>query len=428
MNQTTNDYVHNKHRNGFGANTMMYGTNELSYGLTSLYERLYGSNAALQTNTGVPSNVMYGGFQPQQKKTFVGSSAPESLLSMALYDLEPNHLPFLPAGMGTATGNYPINHFPHQQQPQQPRFQGMTGACLPATTSGSFHPVEDYKDLTLREILDLSDDFLFPEDQTPPLGNDTYQSGMHKENVDRPYLATSDSTLRLNSVDASTASFSDSPYSVLPSTSNLEEYVADVNVSGAVPSAISPKKRVRDDHSQFLDEDEDDCEDGSDKDGRRFRPYQAGQWAEKFEELCHYRQENGHCLVPHTYGANLALARWVKRQRYQYKLMVEGKQSTMTPERVTALEDIGFVWDSQGAAWAERLQELAVFHSTFRHCNVPSNYHANPQLATWVKCQRRQYKLHIEGKPSNMTSSRVRELESLGFEWELRAYKKSNSL
>ena len=30
---------------------------------------------------------------------------------------------------------------------------------------------------------------------------------------------------------------------------------------------------------------------------------------------------------------NIGLARWVKRQRYQYKLMVDGKQSTMTAER-----------------------------------------------------------------------------------------------
>lgn len=158
---------------------------------------------------------------------------------------------------------------------------------------------------------------------------------------------------------------------------------------------------------------------------RRFRPYQAGQWSEKFEELCQYRETMGHCLVPHTYTENLALARWVKRQRYQYKLMVEGKSSTMTEERVKALEDIGFVWDSQGAAWGDRLHELQLFKKEFQHCNVPSNYCENPRLATWIKCQRRQYKLYMENKPSNMTPQRIHELEKLGFEWELRNYKKA---
>jgi hypothetical protein len=183
----------------------------------------------------------------------------------------------------------------------------------------------------------------------------------------------------------------------------------------------SSKKRKR--KARTNDDDDDDC---SEK-GRSFRPYQAGQWAEKFEELCEYRRSMGHCLVLHTYSENLALARWVKRQRYQYKLMVENKQSTLTDERVTALEDIGFVWDSQAAAWAERLNELAEFRKIYLHCNVPSNYSENSQLATWVKCQRRQYKFHVQGKASNVTPLRISLLENMGFEWEIRSYKKAGA-
>jgi hypothetical protein len=54
-------------------------------------------------------------------------------------------------------------------------------------------------------------------------------------------------------------------------------------------------------------------------DEKRFRTYQTGLWAEKYNELCQYRQQNGHCLVPRAYQENPALARWVKRQRYQYQ-------------------------------------------------------------------------------------------------------------
>jgi hypothetical protein len=152
----------------------------------------------------------------------------------------------------------------------------------------------------------------------------------------------------------------------------------------------------------------------------------AEQWTEKFEELVQFRQTKGHCCVPHTYKENPALARWVKRQRYQYKLKNEGKQSTMTDERVDALEQIGFIWDSHGAAWAERLNELKEYRTETGHCNVPSNYPSNPQLATWVKCQRRQYKLFWDGKTSNMTLGRVSGLEEIGFEWELRAHNNNN--
>jgi hypothetical protein len=102
--------------------------------------------------------------------------------------------------------------------------------------------------------------------------------------------------------------------------------------------------------------------------------------------------------------------------------MKEGKSSTIIAERVKALEEIGFVWDSQGATWGERLEELKEFRSIYLHCNVPSNFRENSQLAIWVKCQRRQYRLLMEGKASNMTPRRLRDLEAVGAEWQLRSY------
>jgi Helicase associated domain len=156
----------------------------------------------------------------------------------------------------------------------------------------------------------------------------------------------------------------------------------------------------------------------------RVRPYQACQWTVKFHELCQYRQRHGNCLVPHNYKPNMLLARWVKRQRYQYKLFKEGKASTMTEDRAAALNAVGFVWDSQETAWEERLMELTEFRGAQGHCNVPCTYRINPPLAAWVKCQRRQYKLYRNGKPSNITAPRIQQLENLGFEWEPRANKR----
>ena len=156
------------------------------------------------------------------------------------------------------------------------------------------------------------------------------------------------------------------------------------------------------------------------EEARRFRPYQAELWTVKFAELLEFRKLKGHCCVPYTYGENPALARWVKRQRYQYKLKIENKQSTMTDERVEALEEHGFIWDSHGAAWQERWTELAEYQGLYGNCNVPSKYASNPQLASWIKCQRRQYKLYFEGNANTTSPERIAELESLGFEWELR--------
>lgn len=156
---------------------------------------------------------------------------------------------------------------------------------------------------------------------------------------------------------------------------------------------------------------------------RRFHPHQSSQWAVMYGDLCDYRERYGNCLVPHNFQENLSLAHWVKRQRYQYKLMISGKESTMSKERAEMLEKLGFVWDTQGASWYERLKELKEFKLAKGHCNVPSNFRQNVRLATWVKCQRRQYKRMKEGKSNNITKERIEELEKIGFEWCLLAPK-----
>ncbi|KAG7362045.1 helicase domain protein [Nitzschia inconspicua] len=152
---------------------------------------------------------------------------------------------------------------------------------------------------------------------------------------------------------------------------------------------------------------------------QRFRGYQCEQWTQKFQDLLEFKAENGNCQVPHCYKKNIGLARWVKRQRYQYKLMIDGKQSTMTEERVKLLQDVGFVWDSHSSTWEERLNELREYARIHGDCNVPSSYAENPKLATWIKCQRRQYKLLQEGRTSNMTLERMTELQRVGFCWRV---------
>lgn len=163
----------------------------------------------------------------------------------------------------------------------------------------------------------------------------------------------------------------------------------------------------------------------------KFRAYQAENWTERFEDLLRFRNENGHCLVPNYYPQNPVLAQWTKRQRYQYKLKMEGKRSTITEERVQTLEEVEFVWDSHKAVWEERLEELKQFQEEFKHCNVPSRYKRNHQLAIWVKRQRRQQKSKICGLPNCMTDEREEALDKIGFVWDMKRCtqkKKSKSL
>lgn len=151
----------------------------------------------------------------------------------------------------------------------------------------------------------------------------------------------------------------------------------------------------------------------------RFRPYQSEAWDDRFDDLLAFRKDYGHCSVPYASQQHPTLARWVKRQRYQYKLYQESKKSTMTVQRVLALESIGFAWDAHSASWEERLRELRAYREENGHCNVPTSYVKNKKLATWVKCQRRQYKL-MDTEFSTLSPERIATLNQMGFKWELR--------
>jgi hypothetical protein len=148
------------------------------------------------------------------------------------------------------------------------------------------------------------------------------------------------------------------------------------------------------------------------------------QWNQRYIELDEFQREFHHCLVPLHWPRNPSLAHWVKRQRHQFRIKREGKHSTVTDERQAILEGLGFVWDSHAAGWIERWNELRDFKNRHGHCNVQKKYPENPQLAVWVKCQRRQFKLQSEGRSSNMTKERIEKLRFLGFVFNPRLKKK----
>ena len=153
-----------------------------------------------------------------------------------------------------------------------------------------------------------------------------------------------------------------------------------------------------------------------------FRSSHMEQWNARYQDMVEFRQRHGHCLVPLNHAENPSLAHWVKRQRYQYSLKLFGKHSTLTEERQAMLELLNFIWDSHGAQWEERYQELIQFVRYYGHPNVPTKYPKNPKLSIWVKCQRRQYKLYHQRGPqhSNITPERIERLSQIGFAFDPR--------
>jgi hypothetical protein len=163
------------------------------------------------------------------------------------------------------------------------------------------------------------------------------------------------------------------------------------------------------------------------KDGQQqddqFRCYQAKDWNALFQELTLFQKQYGHCLVPHVLSINPRLGQWVKRQRYQYTLKKNGRHSTLSDDRELALERLGFVWDHRGAIWMEHWNQLCEYQKRNGHSNVTSSNNGGPEnrrLATWVKDQRRHYRLHKRGEGSILTPERICKMESLGFIWNPR--------
>lgn len=136
-----------------------------------------------------------------------------------------------------------------------------------------------------------------------------------------------------------------------------------------------------------------------------------------FQELKKYKDIYRNCIVPRGYGANPRLASWVAEQRKQRKLLIDGKQSSMIPERVKMLDEMGFVWNAQEAAWDRQLDDLKLFREEWGHCLVPVGHAKYPKLGSWVKEQRRHHALMKQGKQSNMTEERASQLEAVGFCW-----------
>ena len=146
-------------------------------------------------------------------------------------------------------------------------------------------------------------------------------------------------------------------------------------------------------------------------------------WRIQFQELCEFNVQFGHCIVPLKYSANPKLGNWVSKQRSNHRRYQEGNPSpTMTVERIRELDGIGFDWGitktDLETTWKVRFEDLCEFKTKFGHCSVLKESSANPKLGNWVSKQRYNYKRYQEGKPSPMTAERIRELESILFNWD----------
>jgi len=72
--------------------------------------------------------------------------------------------------------------------------------------------------------------------------------------------------------------------------------------------------------------------------------------------------------------------------------------------------------------WSEKIALLLAYKEKYKHCRVPQRSKENPELAQFTKKMREYYRLQKTGqyKGKLLTVARIKDLEDIGFEWEVR--------
>ena len=186
------------------------------------------------------------------------------------------------------------------------------------------------------------------------------------------------------------------------------------SLSGA--SSTSSKRSAEQISNLQTQQEEEDYDSDSQPAAKRAK-HKDVRWLSNLEQLKEYKKKYGDCVVPRGFSANPKLASWVAEQRKQRKLLSDGKQSSMIPERIALLDELGFVWNAQEAAWDRQLADIKAFQAKYGHCLVTVGHAEYPKLGSWVKEQRRHYVLLQQGKTSNMSTERAAKLDAIGFCW-----------
>lgn len=138
------------------------------------------------------------------------------------------------------------------------------------------------------------------------------------------------------------------------------------------------------------------------------------RWRLRYEELCEFKKQHGHCNVPSNYPQNMALVRWINHQRQLYRV----DSPKLSPERIQALEAIDFQW-RQTETWDSHFQQLCQYAAKHGHCSV--GLRDDAKLRHWVKNQRYFYRCFIQNNHTSMTQERIDKLLSIGFDFDTSA-------
>jgi hypothetical protein len=141
-------------------------------------------------------------------------------------------------------------------------------------------------------------------------------------------------------------------------------------------------------------------------------------WQKGFKELVAYKEEFGDCLVEKIpQGPFNSLASWVSR--------IRNTRDRLTPEQITYLDELEFVWDLQEVYWERYFKLLVAYKEEFGNCLVSRTRLNDPHnLARWVSMTRSQ-KDRLTPRLARLgfvrlTPEQVTRLDEIGFVWQVK--------
>lgn len=160
-------------------------------------------------------------------------------------------------------------------------------------------------------------------------------------------------------------------------------------------------------------------------------------WTRRLAELRKYFEENRNSSVP-RYGSNFpGLNNWLSSQRRSFAALKRGENSPMDDAMVTELNEIDPQWHltrtelrreelavAEEAEWVHKIEALRKFQKCHGSLSLPCPSE-DGGLSRWAKKIRAQRRLFdrasvVVGKedsPTFLSSSRIKQLDELGFVW-----------
>jgi len=139
-------------------------------------------------------------------------------------------------------------------------------------------------------------------------------------------------------------------------------------------------------------------------------------WMISYEELQRFQEKYGHCHA--TNDVDPKMAKFVREQRHEYRFLMQGKESKMIPDKIDKLQALGFDFQYEALAQAEKeewdalLREFRVYQKS---ADTTQQMKQSPQLREWSHTQRTQFQNLQDGKRSTLTPDRIQKLNDAGF-------------